>query len=143
MAASCWRRYNGRGRRGYWAQKPPQQVRGNWSFFAQRGMQETKHPALHSALCSTQARTTALQVIAVVDSAAGGSAWKGMVLKGFRLWNWEVSKAFGAGRMVPAAPEGHLAPRMLGLLPGLALKTTTELEFRNKTLQVRPGLSLA
>ena len=87
-----------------------------------------------------------LQVImhdVYVASPQGDNTWKGMVFKGFKLWNWEVSKAFGAGRMVPAAPEGHLAPRMLGLLPGLALKTTTELEFRNKTLQVRPGLSLA
>ena len=60
-----------------------------------------------------------------------------MVYKGFHLWNWEVDKVVLDGRMVPAAPPAQLAPRMLALEPGLALNTTTELEFRNRTIQAR------
>ena len=72
-----------------------------------------------------------------VAGPQGDHTWKRMVYKGFHLWNSEVDKVVLDGRMVPAAPPAQLAPRMLALEPGLALNTTTELEFRNRTIQAR------
>ena len=53
------------------------------------------------------------------------------------LWNWEVSRTLLKGKMFTASTDEHPLPKLLTFVPGLALETKTELEFRDRVEQAR------